>query len=213
MAGSGDIRQKRHRGRTWPPDMIARVKNLALEHPGLSAKGVSDQLKEEEFKGKDVPSERTLRDLLKEFRPPEPTETWSLAKASDEEAALVLPVLREVIERSGGEVTSFSTAMAEQVARIRRLVPDKPWPATLLTFWDLYVLAVEYLLAKERKQLPTGADAYLAFAPWRGLEEVMRYEQALKEGRIPPRLLPPELKKSNEAEHKQEDEDGEAKRQ
>ena len=205
------MRQKQHRGRTWPPKVMARVKNLALEHPALSAKGVSDQLKEEGFKGKDVPSERTLRDMLKEFRPPEPTDTWSLAKASDEEAALVLPVLREVIERSGGEVASFSTPMAEQIARIRRLIPDKPWPAILLTFWDVYVLAVEYLRAKERKQLPDGADAYLAFAPWRGLEEVMRYEQALKEGRIPPRLLPPEFKDVDEAEDKQEDEDGEAR--
>ena len=95
--------------------------------------------------------------------------------------------------------------------RIRRLIPDKPWPAILLTFWDVYVLAVEYLRAKERKQLPDGADAYLAFAPWRGLEEVMRYEQALKEGRIPPRLLPPEFKDVDEAEDKQEDEDGEAR--
>ena len=198
MANSGETRQKRHRQSTWPPEVMTRIKDLALEAPDSSAKVVAEQLKEEGFK--DVPSERTLRDMLKEFRPPKPTDIWSLAKASDEEAALVLPVLREVVDRTGGQVASFSTAMAQQIAKIRRLIPEEFWPTTLITFWDVYALAAEYIVAEERKQPPTGPDAYLAFAPWRGLWEVMRYEQAVREGRIAPRLLPLEIKELYAAE-------------
>ncbi len=88
--------------------------------------------------------------------------------------------------------------MAQQIARIRRLIPDDYWPITCLTLWDLYELAVEYLLADERGLEPKGADAYLAFAPWRDLGEVMRYEDAVRKGSIEPRLYP--LKDFYEAE-------------
>ncbi len=173
-----------------------RIGKLVLNNPDLSAKGVEEQLKAEGFK--DVPADRTLRDMLKKFRLPEPTDTWALSKASDEEAALVLPVLREVIDRSEGRVASISTAMAQQIVRIRRQIPDEYWPITSLTLWDIYELAVEYLLAEERGLEPKGADAYLAFAPWRGLGEIMRYEDAVRKGSIEPRLLP--LKDFYEAE-------------
>ena len=53
-------------------------------------------------------------------------------------------------------------------------------------------------MAEERGLEPKGADAYLAFAPWRDLGEVMRYEDAVRKGSIEPRLYP--LKDFYEAE-------------
>ena len=203
VAHNGDTRPKRRRRSTWSPDVMNRIKEIVLNNPDLSAKGVEEQLKEQGLDPKNIPAGRTLRDMLKKLRPPEPTDTWSLAKASDEEAALVLPVLQEVIERSDGRVTSLSTALAQQIARIRRLIPDAFWPATLLTLWDVYELAVEYLIAEDRKLKPDGADAYLAFAPWRSLEGVLRYNEAVREGSIEPRILP--LKDFYEAEAEREE--------
>jgi len=149
-----------------------------------------EEAKSEEagFTENDVPSLRTVQSIVSEYTPRQPQDPWSLADARGDEAELVMPVLQEVIEDTEGRVCQVTTVEAEWIAAIRRLERE-PYPKGL-SFWDIYLVAREYVLLKERGEPTAGVDAYLAFAPWRSIEAALRYEEALKKGRIPPRLIP-----------------------
>lgn len=125
-----------------------------------------------QFNGR-VPTLRTVQRIAKEFVPSDESGPWTFNEADPDDAALVLPVLAEVIERTKGHRTEMTRAVAEKVARIRRVAPD-------LHLWVAYSLAVAYL-AKEGTKTDD-LDAFLAFAPWRGDENMKRHQHAVQEG-------------------------------
>jgi hypothetical protein len=135
----------------------------------------------------DVPSRKTIGRIAKAARPPAPTtpgDAWSLKDASADEAALVLPVLAEVIERSQGHIRTLPRDLATWIVRVRRAAPTLP-P------WDAYELGVEYRRAElgMKGALPMSAlDAYLAFRPWEP-EGAARWRRALESGSAP--VFPP----------------------
>ena len=184
---------QRTRKRNVLPAILGRILELATVR-GASAAGIHQQIedearsKEATFKLKDVPSVRTVQNIVREYTPRQPSDPWSLTDAQGDEAELVMPILQEVIEYTEGRVCQLTSAEAEWIAAIRR-IEREPYPNGL-SFWDIYLLAREYVLLKERGEPTTGVDAYLAFAPWRSLEAAFRYREALAKGRIPPRLIP-----------------------
>ncbi len=181
------------RKRSVLPAILGRILEL-IAIPGASAAAIHHQLEEEaesgnaDFRGDDVPSVRTVQSIVSEYRLPGPSDPWSLADAQGDEAELVMPILQEVIEHTEGRVCQLTSAEAEWVAAIRRLERE-PYPKGLSP-WDIYLLAREYVLLKERGEPTTGVDAYLAFTPWRSLEATFRYREALAKRTIPTRLMP-----------------------
>ena len=184
---------KRIRKRSVLPGIQRRIVALSAD-PGSSAAAIRRELvekaKSEEagFTENDIPSLRTVQSIVSEYTARHPSDPWSLADAQGDEAELVMPILQEVIEHTEGRVCQLTSAEAEWIAAIRRLERE-PYPKGLSP-WDIYLLAREYVLLKERGEPTTGVDAYLAFTPWRSIEATFRYREALAKGRIPPRLIP-----------------------
>ena len=182
---------QRRRKRSVLPAILGRILELI---PGASAAAIHHQLEEEAQSGKagfkkvDIPSVRTVQSIVSEYRTRGPSDPWSLTDAQGDEAELVMPVLQEVIEHTDGRLCQLTGVEAEWIAAIRR-IEREPYPDGL-SFWDIYLLAREYVLLKERGEPTTGVDAYLAFTPWQSLEAAFRYREALAKGRIPPRLIP-----------------------
>lgn len=182
---------KRARKRSWPPAVLKRIAELVPT--GASASRIRDQLENEALKGQaqfsvtEIPRLRTVQNIVADLRPREPSGSWSLADADTDEAALVMPVWREVVEHSEGKISHLTTAEAKWIVRIRRVAPEL-YPEGL-SFWNIYLLAREYVLLIEQKKPTTGPDTYLAYAPWETLEAALRYEEAVRKKRIPERLI------------------------
>lgn len=126
-----------------------------------------------------TPDLRTIQRWVKKFTPQDPSGPWQLAEATGEDAALVLPVLAELIEASGGRLNIISNAKAEWIVRLRHVADDLP-P------WTIYELAHVYMLRRERQDSTDDLDAFLAFAPWRTPEGAERY---FATGALPARFL------------------------
>jgi hypothetical protein len=82
-------------------------------------------------------------------------QRWTLADADGDEAALILPVVREAIEHSRRRPTS---AEAEWIARISRACPD---------LRDAKTVQYRALVAQQGGADLDRVEALLAFAPWR----------------------------------------------
>jgi hypothetical protein len=139
------------------------------------------------FKLNDIPSLRTVQNIVADLKSPKKSDPWSLADAGTDEAALVMPVWREVVEYTQGKVSHLTKAEAEWIVKIRRVAPEL-WPDGL-SFWHIYLLAREYVLLTDLKKPTTGPDAYLAFAPWESGKAPFVYEEAVRKGLIPARLI------------------------
>ena len=197
---SGKLRHRR-KTRRWLPRVLERINDLAAGE--MSAEVIHRQLEMEaksgkaDFKEDDVPSRRTIHNIVAETTPKDSSGRWSLADTRGDEAELVLPVLQEVIEHTEGRVCELTMDEAKWIAAVHRVVREG------LSLWNIYLLAREYQLLSGRGESTAGADAYLAFAPWRSVEGALRYLDALKKGTIPERLIrgsevPAELEKEDD---------------
>src|SRR5437868_6675359 len=74
---------------------------------------------------KDTPHRRSVERFVLELRPPDPSGTWSFALADPEDAALILPIAAEVLERTEGR-HRLTNAEAKEITRLRRAIPDLP---------------------------------------------------------------------------------------
>lgn len=125
--------------------------------------------------GETLPSERTIRDMIKETRPPNATvaDAWSPMAADPGEVSLVMPVLQAVIETTGGQRRQFTKELAATIAQVRLVAPDLP-P------WNAYVLASAYTNGARHGAPLDGLDTLVTFAPWRGAAARDRYWRAVK---------------------------------
>ncbi|HYI66325.1 MAG TPA: hypothetical protein VEW95_05340 [Candidatus Limnocylindrales bacterium] len=89
------------------------------------------------FRGR-VPSLRTIAAMAAELRPRDAGDVWTVGESDPAEAALVLPVLAELI--AVGNMTSVTRQTGRWIAVLRRIVPDMP---TL----DVLVFAARYQAA------------------------------------------------------------------
>jgi len=176
------MRQRRRR-RRWLPKVLERINDLAAGE--MSADAIHRQLEleaksgEAGFDADDVPSRRTIHNIVAESTPKDSSGPWSLADAQGDEAELVMPVLQELVEHTEGRVCQLTRDEAKWIAAVHRVVREGP------SLWNIYLLAREYQLLSGRGESTAGADAYLAFAPWSSAEAALRYADALNKGRIP----------------------------
>ena len=88
-----------------------------------SARATLERLRRDpRFRGRVLPSERTVQDIVRELTPADPSDPWRLGDATPEEAALILPALGQTMYRDG-HVPMLSRAEAEWLVRIRTAVP------------------------------------------------------------------------------------------
>ncbi len=174
--------------RRWAPRLDAAVEAKIREcildprNEGLSAPAILNKLStdpdvaDRRAAGNRSISERTIRDRISRLRPPDNSGPWTLADpdATPEDAALVLPVLAEAIDWSGGHLHRFSKAVVRWIVKVRVAAPDLP------VSWALKV-AEEYRAAEERgdSEELEGLDQMLAFTPWRDSYYYRRYLQAV----------------------------------
>lgn len=141
--------------------MQGRIEELAAV-PTLSAKEIHEAITAE-F-GVDIPgtdkktppcSLRTVQTIVREKRPPGDTTPWSLSNAEPSEAALVMPVLRTLIERTDAKRIHITLGEAAAVVKVRRVNPDLP-------LWHAWLFAREYLAREHHGQPAEELDAIVA---------------------------------------------------
>ena len=128
-----------------------------------------------QFTESGVPSENTVRDMVKEVMSRDPSGQWTLADAKIEEIPLVLPVWR--LARSFGR--DLTLAEADWVLRIRTAAQDMPKADVLF-------------LAQLRVAWPGWAswiEPLIAFAPYRNSWHSEIYFEAVNAGHIPAPIL------------------------
>ena len=111
----------------------------------------------------DVPTERTIRQYVKELILPDPSGRWSLTDDS-EEAAFLLSVLGAVVQFSEGRISQLTRKQAEWIERIKHGVPDIP-PLTT------YYFTRAYMLRESEGQDTAHLDMALALSPTAEEEE------------------------------------------
>src|SRR5947207_438706 len=102
------------------------VRGLAIEHPDWTAVQIHREVTAKH--GEPSVSLRTVQRFLREFKPPDPSERWSIADDDPEDGALVLSVVRMLIEESSSPWPSWprwpTRAIARWIIRIQRAYPD-----------------------------------------------------------------------------------------
>lgn len=126
-----------------------------------------------------APSERTVRDIVKELSPPDASDPWSPSPDADpEEASLVLEAKVAYLEHGAGE-WSITIHHAKWLIWLRKGWPD-------LNPYTAFLLAEEYRTRFENGAGTLDLDALLAFRPWQSKENYRRLMGAVNAGKVPP---------------------------
>jgi hypothetical protein len=134
--------------KTYPEEIRERVAEQAAIEPRWSAARMRQWLVAEyvaQVHEDDLPSSRTLIEWLRADRSRSRSAPWTLGHERDpRDAALVLRVLREVVERTEGKVNTVTQDEARWLVRVIHARGDlKPWAA--------YRFARRYAAAQHRK--------------------------------------------------------------
>lgn len=152
---------QRRRPREVDPDIMAAVEAEAAK--GFGGKAILERLTvSPAFKGRALPSLRTIQSIVADLTVADSSGEWSLADDEDEgaEAAFVLEVIRVLTTWSEGTRRAITHQEARWLRRIHRAVND-------LDPLAAYLLTRAYVRAQQRGEPTSDLDLYLAFAPWR----------------------------------------------
>ena len=125
---TGNVAQRRRRRRRTTDYRIVReIHRLRLL--GRTGGDIERELSlDPVLSGLSLPARRTIDDIAAEVTPRDPSGAWSLSDpgADPDDAALVLPVLAEVMRASEWRVRGFTNEEAAWIARVRRVAPNIP---------------------------------------------------------------------------------------
>lgn len=143
--------------RRTAPDVRRAIQDLAAEgHTAISIQALLEQ--DERFAGRVPVSQRTVQSIAREGRLRDASGRWSL-KTAGEDAVLVLPVFRAILERWHGSMR-LTNAQAAWVARLRAADPELP-------ALEAFRLAQRYLAAEQLGKTTTDEDRFIALQLWR----------------------------------------------
>lgn len=128
-----------------------------------------------------APTDRTVRTIVRELLPPDPSGPWQPGPDDDpEEAARVLEAMAEAVARAKDKPAWKlpSRERARWIAWIRAGWPDLDPVAAL-------VLATDYWARRANNKPTEDLDAFLAFAPWRSPEAYRRFQKLADQGLVP----------------------------
>lgn len=123
-----------------------------------------------EFSEPNVPSERTIRDMIADLSARDTSEEWTLVGASLDQIALVAPVWAEARTKGFG----LTKTEAEWVLRMRTASPD----LSLHNAWALAMMRARW--PEEGKWI----DMLVVFEPYRDAKHCERYFAAANAGYI-----------------------------
>ncbi len=163
-SGHVEVKPQTTRGGRTDPDIKKALDHLAADDTATAA-GIHRAL-ERQF-GAGVLSVKTVQAMVRRVRRRRSSRPWTMADATADEAAAVLPVLGELL-RSSGELGRWAerTLTADEAAwivKLRRAVPDLPPPDTLR-------FARRYLARAAAGEPTLDLDRALATGGWRDLE-------------------------------------------
>lgn len=172
------------RGRQTPVEIRREVHRLVREEGVTNAAEIYRYL-ERKFTGTGVPvpSERSIRNLVRELVPPDPSGPWAPGPDNDpREDALILTTLAERPRRwpdrwAGKDWLAITNEHARWLVWLRTGWPDID-PLVALA------LAAEYRARREAGRETADLDAYLAFAPWRSRDAYQQWDAAIKAGLV-----------------------------
>jgi len=149
-----------------PIGIERRIRELAVE--GFSPSQIWREI------GEDRVDLKTVQRRCKEYSVPDTSEPWTLADSTPGDAALVLPVLAAVAERTNCRAW-ISKERAGWIARVRTVAPTLPPFAA-------YVIAGEYQRAEAQgnAKLARTIDLYLASHAWEDEGAAARFRGLLK---------------------------------
>jgi hypothetical protein len=158
-------------GKRIPDHVRAHVAMLAAL-PGLTSKSIKAEL--DRVFGEDAPSERSVDTIVRAARQ-QSREPWNFAEADPDEARLVLPVYRALIEWWPLHPVVLTAGQAAWIAKIRRVAPDIPLEE-----------AGRAALSGIGVAGPDGDTLrdFLAYAPWRSEADANAYTAAFNDRRI-----------------------------
>ena len=165
------------RGRQVPVEIQREVHRLVREEGIRNAVEIHAYL-QRKFPNLAVPTDRTIRNLVKEIAPPDPSAPW-VPGDDPEEDALILETVAEWVRRSRkAEWPQISQDRARWIAWVRRGWPD-------LDPVIAFVVAEDYRARRANEGDTADLDAFLAFTPWRGQDFYAQWAQAVDQGRVP----------------------------
>lgn len=131
----------------------------------------------EQFPDKEI-SERTVRDIVNELMPPDPSGPWQSGPDNNpQDDALILESMAAWLTRGSGRPWNITRHHARWIAWVRSGWPDLD-PLVAI------VLAEDYRARCETGRDCGGLDAFLAFAPWRSQQDFTAFYEANKAGRV-----------------------------
>lgn len=171
----------------FDPDILDMIQSLAVD-TDWSATQIHRKV-EDEFLGRDIPSQRAVQVWVKKYRPADPSGPWFMLDADPADAALILPVLAKVIVGSKGSRT-ITRAEGDMIVRVRKACPDMPEGG-------VWRIARMYRARETNNEPSDDLDALLAFAPWR--DQATDWNAAVEAGwiRAVPGIRPPRTQGGN----------------
>lgn len=169
----------------FPRPIYDRAEEL-LNQPGgrPTAAAIANQLGLE-FEDQ-APQPRTIGDWIRNgiIALSAPADPWSMESGSPDDAVLVLPAIREAIDRSNGFLSGLTTEEARWVVRIRKAAPTIPIASAFMR-----AQAMARVPARRQGEAIRDLEIFLAYAPWD--DGAAAYTEAFTAGRIPTFVLDP----------------------
>lgn len=168
------------RGKAVPVEIRQEIHRLVRLEGITNARAICRYLAQ---KFTDVPHERTVRNIVRELEPPDPSGPWAPGPDNDpQEDALILATLAERPRRwpnrwAGKDWFTITNEHARWLVWLRTGWPDMD-PIVALS------LAAEYRTRREAGRETADLNAYLAFTPWRSLDAYQQWVAAIKEGTV-----------------------------
>ncbi len=131
-------------------------------------------MQEERYAGR-VPSERTIRRMVEDLTPADPSGAWHLVPGVSGNAGAILDVIVHLASTSRGRTRTVTRAEADWITVITEGRPDIP-------VRELWLLTRFYMIRQANGLSTEALDSYLAFAPWRSGENLEEYMLAVELG-------------------------------
>ena len=135
-----------------------------LRHELAQDSRIREARKTGALKEDDLPDERKARRWVRSWLEGEPDESgddepWSMADATPDDAAIIIPLLPTLLEKTGGRRDGVTKGEAKWIIKLRRCAEG-------LDDWKLYRFARAYRDRERHDHGMTDLNVFLSFKTW-----------------------------------------------
>lgn len=166
--------RKRRRGRVWSEPVLDAIREMVWGPENASPRRIEQRLKQRfpDLPAADIPSERTIYNIRADLLPAGGDDRpWTLVDGDPEEAALALPVMREMNRAGSGGTLGWNLSkdVVRWVARVRTADPTFGTPGGP-PLREAFFQAMRYLQAERGISEAADADRYFVLELYRHKE-------------------------------------------